>query len=318
MIQENDEERLVNAWHYLAIKSIPNLFRGIASNHHGDSCCRRCCHSYSSKKALQKHEQLCKNHKPLKPNMSHKSNNIVKFTAIHKGLKAPHIMYYDLEALLIKYQYVNRNTDQTYTEKKNKHVACGYAINTVKIYDQNKTIHNRGKDCMKEFVKDIRHEATEMINVEQKPMIPLTKEQKQYHCSQQKCFLCLKPFVYEKDNEDYMKLRKVRDHDHYTGQYRGAAHSECNLKYSVIKEIAVIAHNASSYDVHFIIRDLAEEFNGHINVIAENIDKYISFKVPIKKQIEEKKFATFKLKYIDSMRFMKASLSKLVYNLSEN
>ena len=103
MIQENDEERLVNSWHYLAIKSIPRLFRGLTSNHHGESYCRHCYHSYSSKKALQKHEQLCKNHKPLRPNMPSYPNNIVKFTAIHKELKAPHVLYYDLEALLIKY-----------------------------------------------------------------------------------------------------------------------------------------------------------------------------------------------------------------------
>ena len=56
------------------------------------------------------------------------------------------------------------------------------------------------------------------------------------------------------------KYRKVRDHCHYTGQYRGAAHNKCNLKYSVPKEISIVFHNGSNYDYRFIIKELAEEF----------------------------------------------------------
>ena len=54
--------------------------------------------------------------------------------------------------------------------------------------------------------------------------------------------------------------KKVRDHCHYTGEYRGAAHSICNLKYSVPKNIPVVFHNGSNYDYDFIIKELAEEF----------------------------------------------------------
>ena len=46
--------------------------------------------------------------------------------------------------------------------------------------------------------------------------------------------------------------KKVRDHYHHTGKFRGAAHSECNLSYNSSKEIPIIIHNAS-YDTHFII-----------------------------------------------------------------
>ena len=53
---------------------------------------------------------------------------------------------------------------------------------------------------------------------------------------------------------------KVRDHCHYTGKYRGAAHSICNLKFKVPNEILVIFHSGSSYDYHFIIKELAKEF----------------------------------------------------------
>ena len=47
--------------------------------------------------------------------------------------------------------------------------------------------------------------------------------------------------------------RKPRDHSDYTGKYRGAAYSICNLKYSVPKRIPTVFHNGSIYDYHFII-----------------------------------------------------------------
>ena len=54
--------------------------------------------------------------------------------------------------------------------------------------------------------------------------------------------------------------RNVRDHCHYTGEYGGAAHNICNLKYSVLKKIPIAFNNGSNYDYHFIIKELAEEF----------------------------------------------------------
>ena len=53
--------------------------------------------------------------------------------------------------------------------------------------------------------------------------------------------------------------QKVRDHWHYTGKYRGAAHDTWNLRYKTSKEISAVFHNGSNYDCHFIIRDLVEE-----------------------------------------------------------
>ena len=51
------------------------------------------------------------------------------------------------------------------------------------------------------------------------------------------------------------KYRKVRDHCYYTGQYRSTAHSKCNLKDSVPKQIPVVFHKASNCDYHFITKD---------------------------------------------------------------
>ena len=77
-------------------------------------------------------------------------------------------------------------------------------------------------------------------------------------------------------------------------------------------------HNGSIYDYHFIIKELVKEFEGNFECLGENTEKYITFSVPIKKKIENKDLEiTYKVKFIDSYRFMTSSLSKLVDNLSQ-
>ena len=79
-------------------------------------------------------------------------------------------------------------------------------------------------------------------------------------------------------------------------------------------------HNGSTYDYHFIIKNLAEEFEGEFECLGEYTEKYITFSVPIKKEITKKDKIvkiSYKIKFIDSYRFMSKSLSKLVDNLSE-
>ena len=79
--------------------------------------------------------------------------------------------------------------------------------------------------------------------------------------------------------------KKVRDHWHFTGKFRGAAHSICNLHYKVPQEIPVKIYYGSKCDYHFIIKELAEEFKGEFECLGENTEKYISFSVPTKKNI---------------------------------
>ena len=166
---------------------------------------------------------------------------------------------------------------------------------------------------MKKFCKDLREHSTKIINYEKKKMIPLTAKEEIYHNKQKICYTCKKEF-----NNNDKKQQKVRDHCHYTGKYRGAAHNICNLRYKVCKEIPVVLHNGSTYDYHFIIKELVKEFDGNLECLGENTEKYITFSVPLKNKIENKNIEiTYKIKFIDSYRFMSSSLSKLVDNLSE-
>ena len=140
-------------------------------------------------------------------------------------------------------------------------------------------------------------------------MIPLTKEEEDNYNKENICYIWKKEF-----NND-----KIRDHCHITGKYRGAAHNTCNLRYKIPRNIPVIFHNGSTYDYHFMIKELVREFEGNFEILGENTEKYMTFSVPIKKRIENKNMdITYKIKLIDSFRFMSTSLSKLVDNLTDD
>ena len=222
------------------------------------------------------------------------------------------MIYTDFECLLEKMSTCQNNPNEPPTTEITKHIPSCYSLFTHCLFDpaKNKLDHYRGKDCMKKFCKDLREHTTKIINYEKKKMIPLTTEEKVYHNEQEICYICKKEF----DKKNY----KVRDHCHYTGKYRGAAHNICNLRYKIPKEIPLVFHKGSTYDYHFIIKELVKEFDGNFECLGENTEKYITFTVPIKKKIENKDIEiTYKIKFIDSHRFMSSSLSKLVDNLSE-
>ena len=210
--------------------------------------------------------------------MASPNNNIIKYNQGEKSLELPFIIYADLECLLKKIDTCQNNPDLSSTTKINQHIPSRYSIYTNCSFDKsnNKLSYYRGEDCME-------------VNYNKENI----------------CHICKKDF-----NND----GKVRDHCHFTGKYRGAAHNTCNLRYKIPKNIPVIFHNGSTYDYHFIIKELACEFDGKFECLGENTEKYITFTVPIKKRI----YITYKIKFIDSFRFMATSLSKLVDNLTDN
>ena len=147
----------------------------------------------------------------------------------------------------------------------------------------------------------------------------MTQEEINRYNEQEIRYICKEKFCLDKNDKNCIDRKKVKDHCHNTGKVRGPGYSICNLKYKVPKEIPII-HNAT-YDTHFIINQLAIEFKGELNCIGDNIEKYITFSVPIKKELinnnGDKKTITYKLKFIDSYRFMQNSLSELVDYTSE-
>ena len=127
-----------------------------------------------------------------------------------------------------------------------------------------------------------------------------------------KCHICFKHF---KDGD-----RKVRDHCHYSGEYRGAAHSLCNLQYKIPSYIPVVFHNLAGYDAHLFIWELSK-YGSQMGVIAKNTEDYISFSITVEvgKYVDkngEEHSKEIDLRFIDSIKFMSSSLDSLVNNLA--
>ena len=72
----NDNEN----WHYLAVKSISALFRGITSNNNGDYYCLNCFHSYRTNIKFKRHERLCSKHDYCHVKMPKEDIKILKYT----------------------------------------------------------------------------------------------------------------------------------------------------------------------------------------------------------------------------------------------
>ena len=142
-----------------------------------------------------------------------------------------------------------------------------------------------GERTIENFCKDLKELGMEIINFEEKEMIPLTNKEIKSYEKQKVCHICKEKLCSNKNK------KKVRDHCHFTGKFRGATHSKCNLRYKVPKEIPVVFHNGSTYDYHFIIiKKLAEEFKGEFKCLGENKEKY----VPCEIQRNQSNLLTFK------------------------
>ena len=196
-------------WHYLIVKNLSRLLRGITSNHNGDFYCLNCFHSYRTKNKLDAHKKVCENHEYCHIEMPTKDNNIIKYNQREKSLKLPFIIYADLECLLEKINTCYNNPEESSTTKINKHTPSGYSIFTLFSFDKskNKLNYYRGDDCMKRFCKDLREYATKIINCKKEDMIPSTKKEEENYNNQKVCYICKKEFI-TSDTTEHKKIIK--------------------------------------------------------------------------------------------------------------
>ena len=258
---------------------------------------------------IDKHQRISK----IKPFIDNYNWNDINFPAAKKDWNKFEVNNKNVALNILYVPFNTKKIEIAYKSKYNlirdNQIILLMISNDKFDKSNNKLSYYRGEDCMKRFCIDLKDHAAKIIDFQKKTMIPLTKEEEDNYNKENTCYICKKDF-----NND-----KIRDHCHFTGKYRGAAHNTCNLRYKIPKNIPVIFHNGSTYDYHFIIKELACEFDGNFECLGENTEKYITFSVPIKKKIESKDIdITYKIKFIDSFRFMAISLSTLVDNLTEN
>ena len=204
---------------------------------------------------------------------------------------------------------------RTYTYQQHRAYSVGYYIHCSTDASLCRyRAYRHETECVKWFVQELRDFANIAYSWlrNAKPMTSLTKQQWHGFNNAIVCHVCGQPFV----EED----KKVRDHCHSTGEYRGATHVSCNLQFQRSYTIPVVFHNLSGYDAHFIIKELASAFEGQIDLLPVTKGRYISFTKHVKGIDAENNDwkRGLKFRFIDSLKFLAASLEKLASDLGKD
>ncbi|CAB4010085.1 Gastrula zinc finger [Paramuricea clavata] len=266
--------------HYVLIKDINRMLHSVSKHGHRQHFCLHCLHSCVSKESLEKHKETCM-----------EKLNACTFCDIR-----------DFESILVPEERKvesESSEDKSSTDLYQTHKACSFGLKTVCHYDDKYSGEYKsyvGEDAALVFLKTVLKESLrcrEMVNKIFKKKMVITPEQEFEFQAARNCSIC--------GND--LGENRVRDHDHVTGLYRGAAHNICNLKYRISWKVPVVFHNLRGYDSHLIMQEIGK-FNMNVNVIPNNMEKYISFSLGKN------------LVFIDSIQFMASSLESLVSNLS--
>ena len=316
--------------HYCLVKNISALLSSQINNHKGTRYfCLNCFNSFKSPDSLDKHKEYCYNNECVKISMP-PQNTFLRFKNFRYSEKAPFAIYADFESLIKPMDNCDPDPNRSYTKKYQKHEPISFCYyiecfnNTLckEIFNDDtkrKQLKSYIKtkpedpDAIDVFIKWLEDDVKFLANITPKKMVFTKEDEKQFNMASD-CWICGE----ELGND------RVRDHCHYTGCYRGAAHNTCNLKYRKPESVPVFFHNLTGYDSHLFIKKLGSSNKKEtIECIPNNEEKYITFTKTIitgeytNKKGEEKN-KTFNIVFKDSLKFMSSSLGALVNNLPKN
>ena len=256
---------------------------------HKKHFCMSCLQNFTTKEILNSHRERCL---LINDTQAVKyETEIIKFKNFDKQIPIPFKIYADSECLLKR---INVNKGG-YTKLYQKHIP-----NSIACVDDRFTLPTKiftGSNCIKEFIEWVFEQkkyCNQIINKHFNKKLKMTIEDENNYQNSQDCWICN-----EKLDKD-----KVRDHCHITGKYRGAAHSQCNLKLKIPKKLPIIFHNLEGYDGHIIFKELNNFDNIDIQVIPKTVEKYLS--IIINRNII----------FLDSLQFGTSSLDNLASNLN--
>ena len=305
-------------YHYSLIKSFSRLFRSqITSRTNGRiHICKRCFSHFSKEELFQCHIEYCSSNESVVVKMPAKNTNL-GFRNYFKKLPIPFVVYADFECFTKSLETCKPNPAGSYTLGYQKHEPSGFCFYIKGI------VPNIFKPIC--FTKQKESDNVAEIFVSKLAMITrklyddfyrhpkplrLTEEEQKSFKEARICHICSKE----------LKDDKVRDHCHFTGQYRGAAHNSCNLQCKKSLILPVIFHNLQGYDAHLFIKQLSG-LKGELNCIPSTEEKYVSFSKKIKvdeyksRKTGEMVSLNFEIRFIDSFKFLQTSLANLVGNL---
>lgn len=284
--------------HYCLIKDLVKLTRRQISRHHGKPhFCENCLQFFVTKEKYDSH--VCSKVLTVLPS----ENTKITFKNYERQQKINFVIYADFESLLLNHSAkTSKNTSQF---KQHQPSCFGYYVCCSHDSSLNKYVSYRGEDCVKVFIDYLIRDVKYISNIinDKKPMTPLTEKEKELFNSASRCHICKQSLI----------LDKVADHDHITGKFRGAAHSQCNLLYRVCPFIPVFFHNLSNYDCHLFIAELAK-YPGDLKIIPKTKEKYLT----ITKYLKDVKnpSSSIQIKFLDSFQFLSCSLDNLSRNLT--
>ncbi|XP_022809570.1 uncharacterized protein LOC111346556 [Stylophora pistillata] len=279
--------------------------------------CRRCLNYFGSQRLLDTHDVLCRFHEAVREKMP-KEDTFLSFKNHHKKIDMPFVVYADFESIIKLLHSAQPNPEESYTEKKSQHIPVSFSYYLKCTFDDRYsklleyTAKSEDEDVAQTFVESLEEEVKSIYEDHPPKKMIFTKSDAVEFENATCCWLC---------GKDFEEGDKVRDHCHYTGKFRGAAHNSCNLKFQRPKFTPVVLHNLANYDAHLFVRNLGV-LGGDIDCIPNNEGKYISFTkhVVVDKFFEEdNKLVEVKreLRFIDSFKFMASSLDELVNNLAK-
>ena len=307
--------------HYCLVKNISALLVSQINNHeHKRHICLNCINGFKSIDSLNKHKEYCYNNECVKIVMP-PPGTYLKFKNFRYSERAPFVIYADFENLIKPMDNCDPDPNKSYTKKYQKHKPSGFSYYIISLYESVfKSVKRTYTRTKKEdpnaedvFIKWLEDDVKDIANIKPKKMVFTEEDEKQFNKASD-CWLCGE----ELGND------RVRDHCHYTGRYRGAAHNKCNLNYSKPKGVPVFFHNLSGYDSHLFIKSLGSPNKKEtLECIPNNEEKYITFTKNIivgqytnkKGEVKDK---TFKIVFKDSLKFMSSSLGALVNNLPKD
>lgn len=312
--------------HYCYIKNLSRLVSSQISSRHGmKHLCDGCLQNFATEEKLKRHvEQDCNFVRIDFPSNdlirdkfgNNVPANILKFENVQKQFKVPIVIYGDFECLLKPIPKQNQTLDDesSYTIKVAEHIPYSFAYYLKCSFDDSlsKFKMYRGENCAKFFIEYIEADVKYLYDnflCKNVCMMPLTVAEQQKYDDALTCYICGKEFG------DAPNFQKCKDHCHFTGSFKGAAHSICNLHFQSPNFIPVILHNLRSYDSHLFIKSLCQN-KEKIDVIAQTKEKYITFSKHVLIDNRNKK-PLLKLRFIDSLQFLPGSLKSLAEILED-
>lgn len=233
-------------YHYCLVKDINRLVSNQLNRNNSKFICVRCFSHFHVKIKYDQHVEDCMINKPLVFTKTPK--NCIKFEHIERLQKIPYVIYADFESIIKRYNGNQNDPNKSWTEIKGKHIASGFCVI---IVDWNRNIIDAknfiGYNAAKKFNKYIINKCDELINSGEKKITPLTKEQWRTYNSSKKCPECKQEYTFGNP--------KVKDHDHWTGEYHGPLCRTCNFRNKKNKFIPVFFRNLKGYDSHLRISE---------------------------------------------------------------